>query len=177
MLEVCPASGRTTRFDPTIFSCRKRVRSWRSGWSSSPTNSRVRALIFSTCSRSGGSRGRLRLKSFEKLLKFSAMRVRARARAAGFFGARMKWQLHDFPQSEGHRRLPIRLDEQRDLQSDESPGLRVRLQLLYRNIPGLEEIDLFPIPPSEGPPLAIGTVPVRRIKLDTLFKVTLVLTL
>ena len=56
-------------------------------------------------------------------------------------------------------------------------ALRVSLQLLYRNIPGLEELDLFAIPPSEGPSLPIGTVPVRRKKLDTLFKVTLVVTL
>ncbi len=56
-------------------------------------------------------------------------------------------------------------------------ALRVSLQLLYRNIPGLEEIELFPIPPSVGPSLPIGTVPVRRMKLDTLFKVALVVTL
>ena len=56
-------------------------------------------------------------------------------------------------------------------------ALRVSLQLLYRNIPGLEEVDLFPISPSDGPSLPIGTVPVRRMKLDTLFKVTLVVTL
>ena len=51
------------------------------------------------------------------------------------------------------------------------------LQLLYRNIPSLEELDLLPVPPSEAPSLPIGTVPVRRKKLDTLFKVTLVVTL
>ncbi len=56
-------------------------------------------------------------------------------------------------------------------------ALRVSLQLLYRNFPALEELDLFPVPPSEGPSLPIGTVPVRRKKLDTLFKVTLVVTL
>ena len=56
-------------------------------------------------------------------------------------------------------------------------ALRVSLQLLYRNIPALEELDLLPVPPSEAPSLPIGTVPVRRKKLDTLFKVTLVVTL
>lgn len=56
-------------------------------------------------------------------------------------------------------------------------ALRVSLQLLYRNLPGLEEIDLFLIPPTEGASLAVGSVPVRRKKLDTLFKVTLVVTL
>ena len=56
-------------------------------------------------------------------------------------------------------------------------ALRVSLQLLYRNIPGLEEIDLFLIPPTDGVSLSIGTVPVRRKKIDTLFKVTLVVTL
>jgi hypothetical protein len=56
-------------------------------------------------------------------------------------------------------------------------ALRVSLQLLYRNIPGLEVLDLFTVPPSEAPSLPIGTVPVRRKKLDTLFKVTLVVTL
>ena len=55
-------------------------------------------------------------------------------------------------------------------------ALRVSLQVLYRNIPGLEEIDLFVLPPSEGVSFAIGTVPVRRKKLDTLFRVTLVVT-
>ncbi len=54
---------------------------------------------------------------------------------------------------------------------------RVSLQVLYRNIPGLEEIDLFLTSPTEGASIAIGSVSVRRKKLDTLFRVTLVVTL
>jgi len=56
-------------------------------------------------------------------------------------------------------------------------AVRVSLKLLYRNIPALEALDLLPVPPTEAPSLPIGTVPVRRKKLDTLFKVTLVVTL
>ena len=56
-------------------------------------------------------------------------------------------------------------------------ALRVSLQLLYRNIPALEELDLFAVDPAEAETVPIGNVPVRRKKLDTLLKVTLVVTL
>ena len=56
-------------------------------------------------------------------------------------------------------------------------ALRVSLDLLYRNIPSLEEIDLYLVPPTEPASVIIGSVPVHRKKLDTLFKVTLVVTL
>ena len=56
-------------------------------------------------------------------------------------------------------------------------ALRVSLDLLYRNIPSLKEIDLYLVPPTEPASVIIGSVPVHRKKLDTLFKVTLVVTL
>jgi putative salt-induced outer membrane protein YdiY len=54
-------------------------------------------------------------------------------------------------------------------------GLRVSLQLLYNNIPALEEIDLYDIDPAEGDASLIGTTVVRKKKLDTVFKVTFVI--
>ncbi len=55
-------------------------------------------------------------------------------------------------------------------------ALRASLRFIYYNLPALDEFDLFDIDPSEGEANEIGTVITRKKKLDTIFKVTLVVT-
>jgi hypothetical protein len=55
-------------------------------------------------------------------------------------------------------------------------ALRASLQLIYHNLPALEEIDLLDLAPEDGG-VTIGTVNVRKKKLDTIFKVSLVITI
>ena len=55
-------------------------------------------------------------------------------------------------------------------------ALRASLQFIYYNLPALDEFDLFDIDPSEGDANEIGTVITRKKKLDTVVKVTLVVT-
>ena len=54
-------------------------------------------------------------------------------------------------------------------------SLRGSLQLFYLNQPALEEISLFSVPPDQGG-VASGTVLIRRKKLDTSVKLSLVIT-
>ena len=52
-------------------------------------------------------------------------------------------------------------------------SLRFSLQFIYQNLPALEELDLFE---SEGGQ-EIGTVKVRKKKMDTVVKFTVVVTI
>jgi putative salt-induced outer membrane protein YdiY len=55
-------------------------------------------------------------------------------------------------------------------------ALRASLQFIYYHLPALDEFDLFDIDPSEGDAEQTGTVITRKKALDTVVKVTLVVT-
>lgn len=56
-------------------------------------------------------------------------------------------------------------------------ALRASIQFIYYNIPALDEFDLFDIDPYQGDATEIGTVLTRKKKLDTIVKITLVITI
>jgi putative salt-induced outer membrane protein YdiY len=56
-------------------------------------------------------------------------------------------------------------------------ALRASIQFIYYNLPALDEFDLFDIDPSQGDATEIGTVLTRKKKLDTIVKITLVVTI
>lgn len=53
-------------------------------------------------------------------------------------------------------------------------ALRASLQFIYYHLPALDEIDLFDSDPAEGDANEIGTVITRKKALDTVIKITLV---
>jgi hypothetical protein len=55
-------------------------------------------------------------------------------------------------------------------------ALRTSVQFIYYHLPALDEFDLFDTDPSQGDANEIGTVIARKKSLDTLVKVTLVVT-
>lgn len=58
----------------------------------------------------------------------------------------------------------------------EQLALKVGLRLLYRNLPALEEVEIFDSDPNEGPATSVGTGSVEKDKLDSNFSTSLVLT-
>jgi hypothetical protein len=55
-------------------------------------------------------------------------------------------------------------------------ALRASVQFIYHHLPALDEFDLFDSDPSQGEANAIGTAIARKKSLDTLVKITLVVT-